>query len=148
MLGEGPLHQGIESQQPKLDLHLVTRELVLNSGSAAWRLKISIQETSNDGRGKLALFRKPATWEYGGLLSQKASSCRGRVEGVEGESVGSGSCMQAKQVHKCLVVRGHDPEWTCRHLRLSSGDIWSFSLKANGHRSPGEQAASATDHRT
>lgn len=41
------------------------RERVPNTGSPAYHVKINSQETSDGGKGEVALFRKPATWEDG-----------------------------------------------------------------------------------
>lgn len=51
----------------------VTREHIPNSDSAAQCLKISSHETSEGGKGEVALFRKVATWEDGGLITSQRS---------------------------------------------------------------------------
>lgn len=58
----------------------VTREPVPNSGSAAHCLKIS-----KGGKGEVALVRKAATWEHGGLTSQKPRVLKGKAQEKGGE---------------------------------------------------------------
>ena len=48
--------------------------LSTNSGLAAHCLKANAREISVGGKGKVALFRRPATWGEGGLMSQRTNS--------------------------------------------------------------------------
>ena len=41
-----------------------------NSGSAARSLKANTRETSVDWKRKIAIFRRPAIWREGGLMSE------------------------------------------------------------------------------
>lgn len=71
-------------------------EPVLNSGSAAPLSKINVQEKSDGGKREVALFRKPATGEEGGLMSGRPPSPSrpsGRV--LEGEVRGMGRGLRA-----------------------------------------------------
>ena len=53
---------------------LPDREPNMNSNLAGGQSKINTRETSDGGKGKFALFRKLATWEDGGLTSQRLFS--------------------------------------------------------------------------
>lgn len=53
---------------------LLDRESVSHSGSAAHCSKIDTQETHHGGKGRVVLFREPATREGGRLMSRRPSS--------------------------------------------------------------------------
>lgn len=125
-----------------------TREPVPNSDLASRHMKIDTGETSDGGKGKVALFRKPATWQGGRLPSQRPSSpSRASPRLLKGKArERGGGCMQEKP------VSGSSPEWTwawtdvwhresCFHVesglicgKVESStpqDQWSANLRGN-----------------
>lgn len=124
-----------------------TREPVPNSDSAPRRTKIDTGETS-DGKRKVALFRKPATWEDGRLASQRPSSpSRASPRLLKGKARerGGAACRRSQRP-------AATPEWTwawtdvwhqgscfrvesgliCRRVESSTPqDQWSANLKGN-----------------
>ena len=79
----GCLNLGLgEEQEFSVREQCYPTEPVLNSGSAALHLKINTRRTRDGGRGKVALFRKPAIWVDSGLVSQGPSSLCGRSQEV------------------------------------------------------------------
>ena len=70
--------------------------VLLNSGSAAHCLKANTLETSVGRKGKVALFRRPAVWGEGGLMSksqlptadQEVKDSKGEFQGCTGGTRG------------------------------------------------------------
>lgn len=62
-------------------------EPVPNSDPAPHHMKIDAGETGDDGKGKVTLFRKLATWEDSRLTSQRPSSpSRARPSVLKGKA--------------------------------------------------------------
>ena len=118
------------------------RGLVLHSGSTAWCWNINTWETRDGGKGKVALFRKPVTWEGGGLLPQRAfSPSRGSWRGLKEMAGEMGGGLRTREGVQVVSHMWTWP-WTdflvsvaavlkCSQA-LTFGKVWSFLLKASG----------------
>ena len=87
---------------------LQDRGPVPHSGSTACCSNINTRETGDGGEGKVALFRKPVTWEGGGLTPQRASSpSRGSRRDLKGKRWKE-RCYVQKKVSRQLGICGHE----------------------------------------
>lgn len=87
-------------------------EPVPNSDPAPHHMKIDAGETGDDGKGKVALFRKPATWEDGRLTSQRPSSpSRARPSVLKGKAQERGGGLHAGEAGSSqFLLSGHEPD--------------------------------------
>lgn len=69
---------------------VLDKELNPNSGSAAYHSKISPAMTSDCGKGKFPLFRKPAFWEDVDQYLKDHLSYPDKAEGFNGDRMGKG----------------------------------------------------------
>ena len=88
---------------------------------AAW--KANIQETSVVGKGTAALFRRPATWEDGGLMSQnQPPNCWLGDKGFKGEFQGctGGGAMCRRAQSAPIIINNKLVVWCSgqHHLDL------------------------------
>lgn len=108
---------------------LPDRELVLNSGSPAHCLKIS-RRTSDGGKGNVTLFRKPAAWEDGGLMSQRPSFLSRQSQKVSKGLWGLGVGLQEEVVPRGMAYVDTTPSRPAGikyGQDFSFGKAWSFS---------------------
>ena len=93
----------------------------------------------------MALVKKPATWEDGGLMSQRQLLCPGEAEGSEGAGMGIERRLHVGEVVAQTAtyvdvtlhrLAGLEAAVLEDSQALSSGKAWSFTPQASGLQIP------------